>query len=142
MRNLTRIIERIENKTWGQCDAPARVPRPAEPRKPRTYAWRAPDAKARDATAAEFEAHRHFQKDAVMTGAIAARSLKVTVPLPPAGVAALAVPDGQARVKLTVTYDGGSLRADVSRAAAHVPPGGAREPNNVQPDRSVGDREG
>jgi hypothetical protein len=50
----------------------------------------------------------------VNSSTIAARTIKVTIPLDPAAVLGLAVKDGQARVKFTVTHDAGALRADVS----------------------------
>ena len=54
------------------------------------------------------------QREIIVNSTIAARTVKVTIPLDPAAVLGLAAKDGQARVKFTVTCDAGSLRADVS----------------------------
>jgi len=46
---------------------------------------------------------------------VVARAVKVTIPLQPATVAALVVPEGgPSRIKLIVTFDGGTLRAEVA----------------------------
>jgi hypothetical protein len=103
MRNLIRSIEYIERTMMRNLDTPQR--RPAPSCKPTQHVWRAPDA--RPMTIARREV-------IVNSSTITARSVKVTIPLDPAAVLGLAVKDGQARVKFTVTHDSGALRADVS----------------------------
>jgi hypothetical protein len=51
--------------------------------------------------------------ETIVNSTIAARTVKVTIPLDPAAVLGLTVKDGQARAKFTVTHDAGALRADV-----------------------------
>jgi hypothetical protein len=104
MRDLTRSIEHIERTMMRNLDAP-QLARPPQPRKLTTHVWRAPDA--RPMTIARREV-------VVNSTTIAARTVKVTIPLDPAAVLGLAVKDGQARVKFMVTHDSGALRADVS----------------------------
>jgi hypothetical protein len=59
---------------------------------------------------------RVFNKEAVVssTAPIAVRSVKVMIGVPPDAVLTIAAPNGQARVKFSVTCDGNTLQADVS----------------------------
>jgi len=110
MRDLNKMIEHIEQKTWKR---ETRAASAAENPKPSPRAWRAPDAVQRPASAAEREAHHQFGAGDHRT--VVARSVKVTIPLQPATVAALAAPEsGPSRIRLTVTFDGGSLRTEVA----------------------------
>src|SRR5262245_61932424 len=113
MRDLNKAIEHIEQQTWGR-ETRARSASAADNPKPSPRAWRAPDVAQRPASAAEREAHRQFSGDKAIN-MVAARAVKVTIPLQPATVAALGAPEsGPSRIKLTVTFDGGSLRAEVA----------------------------
>ena len=111
MRDLNKMIEHIEQKTWKR---ETRAASAAENPKPSPRAWRAPDAVQRPANAAEREVHRQASGGAAVN-TVVARSVKVTIPLQPATVAALAAPEsGPSRIRLTVTFDGGSLRTEVA----------------------------
>jgi hypothetical protein len=113
MRDLNKAIEHIEQQTWGR---ETRTPSASAADKPKSSprAWRAPDVAQRSATAAEREVHRQASGGAAIN-TVVARSVKVTIPLQAATVAALAAPEsGPSRLKLTVTFDGGSLRAEVA----------------------------
>jgi hypothetical protein len=110
MRNVFRTVEYIERTMTRNLDAPQSQPvRPPQPRKPAQHVWRAPDAKPHTATGVIAQ-----REVIVNSSTLAARTVKLTIPLDPAAVLSLAVKDGQARVKLTVTHDAGTLRADVS----------------------------
>jgi hypothetical protein len=100
MRDLNKAIERIEQQTWGRETRPASA---ADKPKPSPRAWRTPDTVLR---LAEREAHANT---------LIARTVKLTVSLQPAAVAALIAPEsGPSRIKLNVVYDGGTLRAEVA----------------------------
>jgi hypothetical protein len=112
MRDLNKAIERIEQQTWGR---ETRTPSASAADNPKSSprAWRASDAVQRPASAAEREAHRQFGGGDHRT--VVARSVKVTIPLQPATVAALGAPEsGPSRIKLIVAFDGGTLRAEVA----------------------------
>jgi sarcosine oxidase gamma subunit len=113
MRDINKMIEHIEQTTWGSRDR--RSSQPADKPKPSPHAWRAPDAVLRPASPAEREAHRRFEGAA---NALVARAVKVTVPLDPAAVAALEVREGgPPRLRLTIAVEGGVLQADVAAKA-------------------------
>jgi hypothetical protein len=103
MKDLNRTIEHIERTMMRNLDAPARPPDGNRPRKSTQHVWRAADARPQSS-----------KGEIIVNSTIAARTVKLTIPLDPAAVLPLAVKDGQARVKFTVTHDAGSLRADVS----------------------------
>jgi hypothetical protein len=110
-RDINKTIEHIEQATWGSRE---RQPSPPIERpKPSPRAWRAEETLGlpRQASAAEREMH-HRQTEA--TNTLVARSVKLTIPLAPEAVAALVVRDGVPRVKLTITFEGGTLRTEVS----------------------------
>src|SRR5262249_56861877 len=89
MRDLNKMIEHIEQKTWKR---ETRAASAAENPKPSPRAWRAPDAVQRPANAAEREVHRPASGGAaVNTGG--ARSGKGTNPFQAAPVAALPSPE-------------------------------------------------
>jgi hypothetical protein len=111
MRDLNKTIEHIERVTWKQED---RRPTDVAKLKPSPRAWRAPDAVLRPASAAEREVHRQASGGAA-GNTVVARAVKVTIPLQPDSVAALAVPEsGPARVKLSVSFDAGTLRTEIA----------------------------
>ena len=114
MRDLNKVIERVEQQTWGR-ETRAPSASAADNPKPSPRAWRAPaDAVQRPASAAEREVHRQAS-GAVAVNTVVARSVKLTIPLQAATVVALSAPEGgPTRLKLTVTFDGGSLRAEVA----------------------------
>jgi hypothetical protein len=112
MRDWNKALEFIEQQTWGKTRAQSASA--ANNPKPSPRVWRAPDAVSRAASAAERQAHRQFSGGGA-SNTVVARSVKLTIPLEPATVAALVAPEsGPARVKLTVTFDGGALRAEVA----------------------------
>jgi hypothetical protein len=115
MRDLNKAIERIEQQTWGR-ETRAHSAAAADNHKPSPRAWRAPaDAVKRPASAAEREVHRQFSAGEATNRTVVARAVKVMIPLQPATVAALSAPEsGPSRIKLTVTFDGGALRAEVA----------------------------
>jgi hypothetical protein len=109
MRNVFRTIEHIERNMMRNLDTPqSQSVRPPRSRKPTQHLWRAADARPRMATG------DIAQREIIVNSTLTARTVKVTIPLDPAAVLGLAVKDGQARVKFTVTHDAGALRADVS----------------------------
>src|SRR5262249_34929943 len=113
MRDLNKAIERIEQQTWGR-ETRAHSASAADNPKSSPRAWRAPDAVSRPASAAEREAHRQFSGGKAIN-TVVARAVKVTIPLQPATVAALVAPEsGPSRLKLVVTFDGGSVRAELA----------------------------
>src|SRR5262249_17973694 len=70
------------------------------------------DAVPRPASAAEREAHRQFRGGEATNRRGVACAIKVMIPLQPATVAALAAPvSGPSRIRLTLTFDGRSVRA-------------------------------
>jgi hypothetical protein len=103
MRDVNRMIERIERIVSRNLDTPQPV-RPSQSRKLTQHVWRASDAKPHAAT--DVIARREVIMNSTT---IAARTVKVTIPLDPAAVLGLAVKDGQARIKFTVTHDAGAL---------------------------------
>src|SRR5262245_43916741 len=112
MRDLNRAIERIEQQTWGR-ETRAHSASAAGSPKSSPRAWRAPDVAQRPASAAERQAHRQFSGGEATNRTVVARAVKVMIPLQPATVAALGAPEsGPSRIKLTVTFDGGTLRAE------------------------------
>src|SRR5215467_2479582 len=114
MRDLNKAIERIEQQTWRR-ETRAHSASAADNPKPSPRAWRAPDVVQRPASAAEREAHRQFGGGEAINRTVVARAVKVMIPLQPATVAALAAPEsGPSRIRLTVTFDGGSLRTEVA----------------------------
>src|SRR5215472_12666940 len=113
MRDINKAIEHIEQTTWGGRDQKPSQPVSTSNSSPR--AWRAPDAVLRPASAAERAAHRQFEG---VANTLTARSIKVTVPLNAAEVAALEAPEGgPSRIRLTITVEGGALRAEVAAKA-------------------------
>jgi hypothetical protein len=115
MRDVNRIIEHLERTlTRGLDYKPARPPAPLRARKPNIRAWRAP---AGD-TSQYVEATKRrvfWEKNLNMTTrlTVTARSVKVSVPLDPAAVTALPIPDGE-RVELAVNCDGKLYTVNVS----------------------------
>jgi hypothetical protein len=113
MRDVNRVIEHIERTVTRNLDAPsARPPDLHRSRKPAIRAWRAP---AGDSSQyAEAKKRSVFkEKTRMNTLSVTARAIKVSVPLDPAAVGALSVPN-QERVELTVSCDGRSYAANVA----------------------------
>jgi hypothetical protein len=104
MRDLNKMIDHVERTVTRHLDAPPL--KPTNPNKPRKSpaSWRAPDSKP-----------RIMGRDMVRSpDVLTARSVQLKVPLDPAEVLGLAVSEKQQRIKLTVAYVGGLLRADVA----------------------------
>jgi hypothetical protein len=108
VRDIHKTIDRIEQRTWGtqhqSLDAQVQAPR-----RPTIRGWRAPDAKPRAAIAP----HHYFRKEPTVAS-ITARAIKVTIPLSPESVLALAAADGQPRLQFIITHEDTKLRADVA----------------------------
>jgi len=97
MRDLYKTIGHIERATWKTSSKTSSAPRAA--------------------SAVEREAHRQFEKTAnkPAPNTLIARAVKLTVPLSPAAVAALdAREGGPSRIRLTITFDGGTLWTEVA----------------------------
>jgi hypothetical protein len=94
-RDLTRAIERIEERTFRKPLAAPSYTKPAI--KPHA------DVSARQAAAQP-------RRD----GVLATRSIQLKVTLAPEEVLHLPAPEGQPRIKLNVVYDGGTLSTEVA----------------------------
>jgi hypothetical protein len=108
MRDITRAIEHVERIMARALDKPpsgtaAASRQTHEAKAPKVYAWRAP---ASDNS--QYVAQTVFkdkEKPIVTKLSVSARAVKVTIPLDPAVVGALPIPDG-ARTDLAVNCDG------------------------------------
>jgi hypothetical protein len=118
VRDIFKSIAYAEQVATRGLDDKAAPPREKRG-KPKPFgnsirAWRAPTT-AIDIQYPE-QAFRP-RKDKPMTQSqltVTARSIKVTIPLDAAAIAALPVPDGQTRSKLTITCDGKNYIADLA----------------------------
>jgi hypothetical protein len=113
MRDVNRVIEHIERTVTRNLDPPpARPPDPHRSRKPAIRAWRAPAGD--DSRYVEPKPQSVFREKTSMTKlSVTARTVKVSVPLDPAVVGALPIPN-QERVELAVSCDGRSYAASVA----------------------------
>jgi hypothetical protein len=108
MRDLTRMIDRIERAFTQNLDAPAPRPRASSPPKSPT-SWRAPDA--RPSINIKGETQVNMQE---RSAAIAVKSIKVMIGLDPEAVKSLKAQDGLDRVSFTVTCDSDALRTSIT----------------------------
>jgi hypothetical protein len=113
MRDVNRVIEHIERTVTRNLDAPpARPPDPHRSRKPAIRAWRAPTGNSSQYV--EATKQRFFKEKASMTVlAVTVRAIKVSVPLDPAAIGALLLPDGE-RTDLAVNCDGKLYTANIA----------------------------
>jgi hypothetical protein len=110
MLNLHKTLAFIEHALTRDLDRKAAPSR--EKPKPSIRAWRAPMT----ATDTRYPIERVFKpKEKTMPQlTVAARAIKVVVPLDAAAVATLPAPDGLARSKLAVACDGKIYTADIA----------------------------
>jgi hypothetical protein len=109
MRDLYKTIASIEHALTRGLDRKAAPPK--EKPKPSIRAWRAPAA----ATDTRYPTEQIFKKEKSMPSlTVSARALKVTAALDAAAVAALPTPEGQARIKLSISCDGKIYTADIA----------------------------
>jgi hypothetical protein len=120
------MISHVERAATRNLDAP--VPRaPKLPRPPSIRAWRAPNSRPALSRPANLRETETSMPKLVVT----ARSVKLTVPLDAADMAAMPVPEG--RAKFAVNYEGGMLEADVASKSLRKAQGVIREhgPDNT-----------
>jgi hypothetical protein len=114
MSDITRAIEHVERVMTRALDKPlsGTAPRQThEAKAPKVYAWRAP-ASDNSQYAAQ-TVFKDKEKPIVTKLLVSARAVKVTIPLDPAVVGALPVPDG-ARADLAVNCDGKLYSASIA----------------------------
>ena len=106
-RDFTRALERIEERTFHK---PLVAPPNSKPAiEDATRTWHAPDAKPRADTPAR-QAVAHPRRDGVLT----ARSVQLKITVAPEEVLRLPAPEGPPRVKFSVSYEGGTLSAELA----------------------------
>ena len=112
MRDINRAIERIERAMERALDGPRQEKPRATKAKPTIHVWRAPAGD--NSLYVESKAQSVFQeKPRVSKLSVTARSIKVSVPLDPAAVGALPIPN-QDRVELAVSCDGQLYATNIS----------------------------
>jgi hypothetical protein len=112
MRDVNRVIEHIERTVTPLDAPPARPPDPHRSRKPAILAWRAPAGD--NSQYAEATKQRVFKEKTSMTVlAVTVRTIKVSVPLDPAAIGALPLPDGE-RTDLRINCDGKLYTANIA----------------------------
>jgi hypothetical protein len=125
MRDINRAIERVERAMAHALDRPEREKAGEKPKAkpPKIHTWRAP---AGDTSQyAEATKRRVFWEKTSMTKlAVTARAINVSVPLDPAAIGALPLPDGE-RTDLAVNCDGKLYAANLRKVKTAIAANGA-----------------